>query len=165
MFRNFPLIDLATQEEDFVANLYHRNLLRQFDVNDVQKILDQAISHVSSDGNANARALLTRLSLRKAFLSAVTVDGIFDQARTTEWEQCLTQLPSLLKTNANSVPDFDSYSIKVQRKLASSVPPRPIANVDFGDAFAFLEKLCQHGRDVYRVLEYHGGSNLQVWRN
>ena len=55
-----------------------------------------------------------------------------------------------------------SFSIKIQRRLASTVPPRPIVNISFDEAIEQLTGLCQNGKDAYRILDYHGGDNLMV---
>lgn len=64
------------------------------------------------------------------------------------------------KDLAKSVPD--SFSVKLQRKLASSVPPRPVVSVEFVTAFDHLERICRDGKILTEVLDYHDSQSLMV---
>ena len=121
-------------------------------VSQLSSVQDQALK----DG------LINRLESRRALLSAVQTDGILDPKRVLFWDRCLTRLPALFETHNLGQPVENSFSIKIQRKLTSSAPPRPMIGISFDDAFIFFTRLCQNGKDIYRVLEYHGGCNLSV---
>ena len=107
-------------------------------------------------------ALLNRLRFRKTLLSAVQPDGFLDHQRARLWEKCLELLPMLSQTNKLGVSLDDSFGIKIQRKLASSVPPRPIVKISFDEALTRLNGLCQNGRDAYRILDSQTGTSLMV---
>ena len=154
-----------TQEEDFVSNLYHRNLLTQFDVAEIHHIINEALKYVSQLTKISITlrdALVTRLELRTCFLSAVQFDEIIDYHRVPWWERCLRLIPTLPNTTYLGIRVEASFSIKIQRRLASTVPPRPMVNISFDEAFKQLTRLCQNGKDAYRILEYRGGANLMV---
>lgn len=85
-----------------------------------------------------------------------------DQA--TLWGSCLKLLPTLLSTNNLGVAVSASFSAKIQRRLASSVPPRPIVEIGFDDSYVYLNQLCQNGKEVYRVLDQPDGCNWMVRR-
>ena len=108
------------------------------------------------------RALSTRIEFRAHLLAAVDIDQMIDKERAGDWAVCIELLSSLKETYEVGKPVESSFSIKMQRKLASTVPPRPIVDVKFDDAWDLLNRLCQSGKDAYRILEYHGGSQLQV---
>ena len=156
----------SQQEEDFVANLYHRKLLRDFHEIDINDILSNAILYLNEDAEIPTatlrKGLLSRLKLRTFLLAAVQVDGIVDPARSHSWERCLELLPTFPETTKLGLPIAKAFSIKTQRRLASSVPPRPIVNISFDEAFAQLTTLCQNGKDAYRILDYNGGPHLMV---
>lgn len=78
------------------------------------------------------------------------------------WQQCSKLLPLLSGSKAVGQEVKDAFSAKIQRRLASTVPPRPIVNITFEEAHAHLSRLCQDGKEVYGVLDYHGGSNMLV---
>ena len=109
------------------------------------------------------QAIQLRLVLRDRLLSAVESDLSGDQAdRIRRWEQCLELLPKLRDTWSFGVPVKEACSTKIQRRLASSMPPRPLVEISFEDAYTHLTHLCRNGTEVYRVLEYHGSTTLLV---
>lgn len=150
-----------------MSNLYHRKLLTDFDVAEITDLMDQAIIHVAQQKRSMTEchidALLNRLKLRKALLTAVTLDvDVKERTQTKSWEQCLELLPTLSRTKDVGLTVESSFSAKIQRRLASSVPPRPIVNVSFEDACTYLTKLCQYGAEAYRILDFHSSSNISV---
>jgi hypothetical protein len=56
----------------------------------------------------------------------------------------------------------EAFSLKIQRKLASTVPPRPMVQIPSDDALAHLERLCQDAIDMQQMLDYRGPSNFKV---
>ena len=134
---------------------------------EIEDLLEEAIIHVGqlkgSMAERQADALLNRLRLRKSLLAAVILDVNIDKrAQLTSWERCMQLLPALLETKDIGRAVGNSFSAKIQRRLASSVPPRPVVNVCFEDAHAYLFKLCQHGTEAYRILDFYGSSNMLV---
>lgn len=157
----------ATKEEDFVANLYNRNLLTNFEAIAISNTIEDAIVYVRSNSSAISDSTLRdglchRLEVRRSLLRAVDSDEIVDVQRATIWARCSELLLTLPQTRKLGKPVLDSFSIKIQRRLASSVPPRPIISISFDDAFAQLGWLCQNAKDAYRILDYHGGNHLLV---
>lgn len=151
-----------------MVSLYHRNLLDDCEVDDVFTKIEDAVAYVN-ETEFTARpfkeALLVRLELRKMLLSAVQLDASQDHQRARSWEECLELLPMLSQTTNLGVPSENSFSIKIQRKLASSVPPRPIIRISFIEALVLLKEICQNGRDAYRVLDCQAGINLMVCKS
>ena len=150
-----------------MSNLYHRKLLTDFDVSKIDALLDEAIVYIGEQKRSltesQIHAVLTRLKLRKCLLTAVILDiDVKERYQIRSWEQCLALLPSLSKTKNVGVAVESSFSAKIQRRLASSVPPRPVVNICFEDAVAYLTRLCQNGIESYRILDYHGSSNILV---
>ena len=148
-----------------MSNLYHRNLLTEFDVAEIHHMIKEALTYVSKLTNISINlrdALVIRLELRNYFLSAVQFDEIIDDRRVPWWDRCLKLIPALPKTAILGMRVEASFSIKIQRRLASTVPPRPIVNISFDEAFEQLTRLCQNGKDAYRILDYRGGANLMV---
>ncbi len=149
-----------------MVSLYHRKLLDDFEVADIFTKIEDAMVYVGKETVSMdltfRDALLSRLELRKMLLSAVQVDGFLDHQRAKLWEGCLELLPMLSQTNKLGVQLENSFSIKIQRKLASSVPPRPIVKISFVEALERLCGICQHGRDAYRILDSQAGTPLMV---
>ena len=109
-------------------------------------------------------ALLARLDLRHLLLQATNINAIVDDhdARCFYWSQCLRITPELLKSHSLAMTVQHSYSVKIQRRLATTTPPRSIVEMSFVEAIQFLNNLCQNGRDAYKAISYHGPINLQV---
>ncbi|GLI79937.1 N-alpha-acetyltransferase, non-catalitic subunit [Penicillium ochrochloron] len=157
------------EEEDFVTQLYNRNLLSTFDSSHFYRLLDQAVDWVDVQEGIEQKlrdAIRSRLLLRREFLAAVDQDlEILDTRSTDSFVSCLTYLKTLTETAAlgNAVPE--AFSLKLQRKLASTVPPRPIVHIKQEDALAHMKRLCQDAIDMQQMLDYRGPSNFKtaVW--
>lgn len=149
-----------------MMSLYHRKLLDDFDLAAIATKIEDAMLYVTKETGSMDRAfrdaLLNRLEIRRLLLSAVQLDGYLDHQRARPWEGCLELLPTLSQTSKLGVPSENSFSIKIQRKLASSVPPRPIVKISFDEAVARLSNICQDGRDAYRLLNAQAGTRLMV---
>ena len=149
-----------------MSNLYHRNLLSNFEAADIESLLEDSIAYVGREqlkAGEIRTALASRLEFRKAFLLAVKPNAILHGPdKATIWESCLQLLPTMPSTKHLGVAVNSSFSAKIQRRLASSVPPRPIVEIGFDDSYVYLNQLCQNGKEVHRVLDHPDGSNCMV---
>jgi hypothetical protein len=71
-------------------------------------------------------------------------------------------LSGITETVAHGTPVPEAFSLKIQRRLASTVPPRPIVHISPEDALAHLKRLCQDAIDMQQMLDYKGPSNFKV---
>ncbi|BCS02627.1 N-alpha-acetyltransferase 35, NatC auxiliary subunit [Aspergillus luchuensis] len=155
------------EEEDFVTQLYNRSLLSQFEPEPFYDLLHQAISWVDEqkdklDENV-LQAMKTRLLFRRDFLKGMEQDIEVIETRSKEpFLACLPQLDDMAKSTTFGAQVPDSFSWKIQRKLASTVPPRPMVNINFDDALAHLRRLCQDAIDLQEVIGYRGPYNFKV---
>lgn len=78
------------------------------------------------------------------------------------WTELQSSLPQIISSTNLGKPVPDSFSVKVQRKLASTVPPRPIVIVSQERAFAHLERLCRDAAAAVDVFEYYDSHSLFV---
>jgi len=78
------------------------------------------------------------------------------------WSATLQLLPGIKSEREMARPVPESFSVKLQRKLASSVPPRPVVSVAFEDAYEHLERVCKDGLVVAEVLDFHDSHSLMV---
>ena len=153
-----------------VLSLYNRDLLSKVDTFDIMETLLDAARDVefgrcrgyNPPSQEHRHALSTRLRLRMKLLQAVDTTDFATKRHAGTWQACMDYLPDLKETSKLGKAVENSFSAKLQRKLDSTVPPRPIANVKFNDAWEFLNRLCTCGRDASNILDYHGGSALQV---
>ena len=104
-----------------------------------------------------------RLNIRKALLSAVyTEDGVVNASRLESWKLCSGAQLKVVQTNILGVPVESAFSAKIQRRLASSVPPRPVVDITFEDAHAFLSRICLRGQEAFEVLKCGDASHTLV---
>ncbi|CEJ61189.1 Putative Amino-acid N-acetyltransferase subunit Mak10 [Penicillium brasilianum] len=157
------------EEEDFVTQLYNRHLLSSFDSSHFYRLLDQAITWIESQEGINEKlrdAIRSRLQLRWEFLAAVDQDlELLDTGSTDSFESCLNLLKPVTETFPLGKAVPEAFSLKLQRKLASTVPPRPIVHIKQEDALAHMKRLCQDAIDMQQILKYRGPSNFKtaVW--
>ncbi|QPH06146.1 hypothetical protein C2857_004411 [Epichloe festucae Fl1] len=158
------------EEEDFVPNTYNRTLLAGFPSKEVQDVLSRAVELVlslkgSSIPDDMADALVSRLDLRSVFLTATKSPQHMKEPSKAKapWDEALQILPRLSSTHSLASAVDDAFSMKLQRKLASTVPPRPIVQLNFDDAFGHLSRLFRDGSEVIGVLEYTDSQCLQTF--
>jgi hypothetical protein len=96
------------------------------------------------------KAISSRLELRKDFLRALDLDLPLDQI-SYSWPPILQGIDSLKTTHQLGQTVPGAFSPKMQRRLASTVPPRPVVELEFKDA---LEKLHQIATDCAEATRF-----------
>jgi hypothetical protein len=132
-------------------------------------VSQDAIDFVSSIGDlphALRDALVCRLNLRRILLQAVAL-GLdhAEEEGAAAWDQCLHELSPVVQTHGLGKAVPESFSTKVQRRLASTAPPRPIIDVSFGTAREFLERTFTDTAEGHNVLKCTRMSNVLVGRH
>lgn len=109
-------------------------------------------------------ALKCRLEFREAFLRTVEEADSRSSMENIKkhWNELGSLLPALKSSEHLGKGVLASFSEKLQRKLASTVPPRPIVDLEWEAAFDHLERLCQDGSVAAEVLEYYDSHSLMV---
>ncbi|KAI9730933.1 MAG: hypothetical protein M1818_008007 [Claussenomyces sp. TS43310] len=149
------------EEEDFVTHTYNRNLLDDVDDEIIFNYLEKARISSSTSTSEIWKALGQRLTFRTAFLKTVSLASERTSIELkTSWDNLLMLLPGLKTAGDLAVAVPASFSVKLQRMLASTVPPRPIVTVAFDAAYAHLEKMCYDGQALTRVLKYYDSQSL-----
>lgn len=74
----------------------------------------------------------------------------------------LDLLPMIEKSHALEIPVPEACSAKLQRKLASTTPPRPIVQLKFADALQHLKHFCRDGAEAIDVLKSADSQSLLV---
>ncbi|KAF6819915.1 N-alpha-acetyltransferase 35, NatC auxiliary subunit [Colletotrichum sojae] len=156
------------EEEDFVTNTYNRTLLEDFDVEAVRDAIKDAsfvLRQLSDVPKEMINALNDRLQLRYTLLAAIdhTRHRNDPDRIRSPWTEARDMLPRIKSSHALSKPVSDAFSAKIQRKLASTMPPRPIVEMSFDDAFGNLTRMLSDGVEVVNVLEYENAVCLQTY--
>ncbi|KAF5026088.1 hypothetical protein F66182_1810 [Fusarium sp. NRRL 66182] len=167
LFRTW--LTMAAKEEDFVTNTYSRTLLAEIPPRIIQQTIQEARDLLSTlrneVGDEIREALDQRLQLRSYFLEATNCADYMrepDRARQP-WLEALKILPSIKSSHTLGRPVDDAFSAKLQRKLASTMPPRPIVQLEFDDAFDHLSRLFKDGSELIDVLHYTDSQCLQTF--
>lgn len=155
------------KEEDFVTYTFTRTLLD--DVEDVLIVdyVDDVMEALTKDETIDGpirRALSQRLGFRQALLNTAikVIDRTDPFGIKSKWLTAIETLPGM-KSGSNlstSVPE--AFSEKIAKRLASTVPPRPVVSTSWEEAFAHLEQLCNDGLLVTEVLNFHDSHSLMV---
>ncbi|KAM4059971.1 mak10 subunit, natC n(alpha)-terminal acetyltransferase domain-containing protein [Hirsutella rhossiliensis] len=157
------------EEEDFVTNTYSRSLLSKIPTDVVRQVLTDAEDLLASQrdaiGDEVTSALISRLRLRHVFLAAAECPQHMNdpQRARIPWAEALNLLPKLWSSHRLGKPVEEAFSAKLQRKLASTMPPRPIVELGFEDAFRHLSRLFEDGLEVIGALEYTDSQCLQTF--
>lgn len=130
------------------------------------KLIDEALTWLDQqEGIIDSKlrdAIRCRLVLRRGLLYALDEEEDIRTKLTKHFASCLNQVPSLADSVSFGKRVPEAFSEKVQRKLASTVPPRPIVKINFEDALAHLKRLCQDAVNLQEILDYRGAHNLRV---
>ncbi|KAH8906567.1 Mak10-domain-containing protein [Coniochaeta sp. PMI_546] len=155
------------EEEDFVTNTYHRSLLDHIDLEDIRNALSNAslLTYKRRDliPQDIAEALGYRLELREGFLRAIELAAKHDQPPASlqaPWDHMTMLWEAINKSHSLGVPVPEAFSTKIQRKLASTMPPRPIVQLSFAEANSHFKRLILDGKEVVKVLDYKDSQSL-----
>lgn len=152
-----------------MTNTYNRTLLANIEDGAIREALIDARSLLdtlkgSSISDELIEALDSRLELRQTFLDvAETPQHRNEPAKArSPWTLGLPILARLRETHELAKPIDESFSEKLQRKLASTMPPRPIVQLNFEDALGHFTRLFKDGEQMIDVLNFHDTQSLQV---
>lgn len=155
------------QEEDFVTYTFNRSLLDEVDDVIIMDFIESTLKDLTTTESIELKvrqALAQRLGFRSAFLA--TVGSVEDRSMPFElkrtWTASLQSLPGIKSEPELSKAVPEAFSAKLQRNLASTVPPRPVVTVAFDAAYQHLERLCNDGLIVTEVLNFHDSHSLMV---
>ncbi|KAE9989850.1 hypothetical protein EG327_002191 [Venturia inaequalis] len=158
------------EDEDFSAHTYGRQLFTRISKYQFLDELHAADKWVDGklDESRAARddsswkvweAIHKRLNLRSNMLLAMDTD---EESSTplVYWQITAALLPVLSDTHKLAQPVPESFSEKIQRRLASTVPPKPMVELSFEDAFAKLTQMCRDCEEAAKIFEF-GIENIQ----
>ncbi|PSN68170.1 Mak10-domain-containing protein [Corynespora cassiicola Philippines] len=143
------------EEEDFCTHTYNRVLFVRIPMDVFLRELDAAVEWMEDPDlkiDESLRvAIITRLEFRKNFLLALDLECQMDRL-DAYWPPVLEGLASINTTHQLGKPVPSAFSTKMQRRLASTVPPRPIVELDFKDASEKLKQLCVDCEEATRFV-------------
>lgn len=109
-------------------------------------------------------ALDARLEFRDAFLHAIELAELRIQpdALQVPWKLMLAAMEGVKKTHGLGKHLPESFSVKLQRRLASTMPPRPVIQPSFDEACEQWLRFSKDGAGVVDVLRYADPQSLLV---
>jgi len=148
------------EEEDFSTHTYNRDLGDKWSREVILRDLDTAMVHLeegkvwdtTSMHEKLIPALLSRLRFRRDLVTAMDVDTSLERVQRN-WANVDDDLQTTQETFPLGKPVEEAFSMKIQRRLTSTVPPRPIIALRFDEAFNLMAKLCSDCKEAVRMLE------------
>ncbi|RYP84567.1 hypothetical protein DL769_001155 [Monosporascus sp. CRB-8-3] len=128
------------------------------------RVLDSRSADLTNEVPVDiSTALDIRLELRIALLRAIdlmSMGNVNADSLKTPWIQMRVLLDHFDKQHsiAKAVPE--AFSTKLQRRLASTMPPRPIVQTSFEETTSHFKQLFQDGIDITDVLKYSDPQSL-----
>ncbi|CAJ2511036.1 Uu.00g066610.m01.CDS01 [Anthostomella pinea] len=159
--------ELFYEEEDFVTNTYDRSLLYDIPAKHVTNLMMTARTELRAISNDVPKeismALDFRLELRIAFLRALDLANLRKanpDSLKMPWIQMRGLIDHIEKRHSLGKPVPEAFSTKLQRRLASTMPPRPIVELSFEECYGHFKLLFQDGIEVTDVLKYSDPQSL-----
>ncbi|KAL2195676.1 Mak10 subunit, NatC N-terminal acetyltransferase-domain-containing protein [Corynascus similis CBS 632.67] len=148
------------EEEDFVTNTYNRSLLETIDRYEIRDEIMEARKVIHEERHTlpdeMTHALGFRLEFRTAFLRAIELSELRSdpESLSLPWAQMQGVWEVINKTRHLGKPVPEAFSTKIQRRLASTMPPRPIVQPSPEETYEHFKKLIADGINVLNVLNY-----------
>lgn len=143
------------EEEDFSTHTYGRDLIPEITAVDIQTYIQTAIKTVEKEipsliSTELWTGIRSRLLIRSALLGVMDPNAM---PSPKDWISISSTLPTVETTHPLGRPVLSSFSPKIQRRLASTVPPRPIVELSFQDAYLALLRLCCDCSEATRIID------------
>ncbi|KIW99425.1 uncharacterized protein Z518_11413 [Rhinocladiella mackenziei CBS 650.93] len=153
------------EEEDFATQIFNRPLLHDFPVHDVVKLVQNACLwvHNSEMSSSLKDALIARLNGRISLVQLLECCAQKERPETKNLDESIALLRQIESSTAiGKPPGEEPFTLKIQRRLASSVPPRPMIVVEKEKAFTFLRQLVTDATTAFQVLDISSSGDLLV---
>ena len=154
---------MVLQEEDFATQVFNRPLLHSVAVDDVLVALQSARTHLSTLALAPdlEAAIAARLDLRLSFLFMLhsCADAtIPDPVRVRNPRSIIEVVQT--SSHLGKPVLSEVFTLKIQRRLASSVPPRPMVVINHEESFKFLTQLFTDTINAFELLDVSCSADL-----
>ncbi|KAF2097503.1 Mak10-domain-containing protein [Rhizodiscina lignyota] len=150
------------EEEDFSTHTYNRDLFRRVELDNILPTLGEAsdlVDQLAANENISRQqkdliqAISDRIFLRRTVL--IAFDSILLNKRKPEWSPVSNLVSAILDSHPLGKPVSQAFSQKIQRRLTSTVPPRPVVDLEFDEAMKLMKQLsddCTAAYDVFQCI-------------
>lgn len=113
--------------------------------------MQNAISYLHSEplDKSIRTSLAARMQFRLELLSMLYNHATVDVPSKFERNTEKSLLETIQATRSTETPVPDAFTLKIQRRLASTVPPRPMVTIDDGRTFEYLKRFLTDCENVY----------------
>ncbi|KAI5800268.1 Mak10 subunit, NatC N-terminal acetyltransferase-domain-containing protein [Peziza echinospora] len=163
------LSQFTLEEEDFVTQTYDIALLDVISADALCRELAITSSlfveseHTKDLPEDIRRAIVDRIDHRISMLRAfsLTVEDYnkYKENPLPPWEECSRLTDVITETTSLGKPVVEAFSTYVQRKLATTVPPRPEIQLPFDEATKNLKRTCKDMSEIVNILHYISPAN------
>lgn len=79
------------------------------------------------------------------------------------WALLVKLFPEFKETHSLGSPVEPAFSAKLQRKLASTIPPRPVIQLSFEKAYQDFAQLHADVQEAFLVLQFEEENCIDRW--
>ncbi|KAI1262347.1 Mak10-domain-containing protein [Xylariaceae sp. FL1019] len=159
--------ELYYEEEDFVTNTYDRYFLYDIPSNEILDLLNNAWGELHAVsvaiGPEICASLAYRIEFRIKFLLALeqlVSRDINSESPAPLWIEMRKLVDDIEIHHELEKPVPEAFSTKLQRRLASTMPPRPMVKLGFEECIVHFKRFSQTGIEVMDVLNYKDPQSL-----
>jgi N-alpha-acetyltransferase 35, NatC auxiliary subunit len=148
------------QEEDLATQTFNRDLLKSFTADEILIVMRQTRRNLQEAPDTPGHSeLLHRLDFRIDLLETFRANatGLFSSSRN---DRLLSLLTHISKSVDSGKPVPSAFSIKIQRQLASSVPPRPMIVCPLPTSLDFTRRLLKDIAAAFEIPTVTSASDL-----
>lgn len=141
------------QEEDFTTQLFNRELLHRFSSESILENAQYALQVLQSANFESevSTALAGRIRLRCEILQMLVHHAAGQSIDDTSFQAMHDIFDQVQSTSSFGVEVKDAFSTKLQRRLASTVPPRPMVTVSMDQVWTFWHQMLYDCQNIFSV--------------
>ena len=159
---------MESKEEDLATNTYNLAFFEDTSKDEIRQVLQEARAGLTDADQGWPKdvvaALQSRLDFRETFLTAMDVAELRVQPDTlrTPWTLMAATVKNIKNSRGLGVAVPGAFNTKMQGKLASTMPPRPIVQPSLDEALEHWTQLLEDAAEAVAVLKYEDPQSLLV---
>jgi len=141
-------------------------LFDDVDVSEFIKLLSAASkiveAEIGKESSQYLEAIKARLKFRLKFLEIVSNTRSSKMVRRSALENCLNLLSTITATMSLGKEIPQAFSTRIQRKLSTQVPPRPMVSIDLNETATSLKTLLTNLLEIEGIYDYNSPHQITV---
>ena len=144
------------EEEDFSTSTFaNRPMLPHTPPGEIMDLLNETLHKLllAPDLHPDLQsALTTRIQFRQNLLYSMSIGISAPRESLDYWGVACECLDGISTTHSNGKVVKEAFSSKIQRRLASTTPPKPVVEVTFDKAVEKMIHLCRGSQEATRLI-------------